>query len=186
MEIGNKNTTILKDTSSLYHIRHDTIEGWADVFLATGDCSVSVMINSDYGVFSYSTEYCSRSPLEFIANASKNHILKKLFGKHRYVIDKEACINQILVDIKNACNSGVISEDDSKRAVAYIDELQFSDPSLYYYQIVTDVVLGSIYQDSNNIPVHSTDNHICEPLWNDIWLPFTNQLKKEISLTTTH
>lgn len=180
MEIKNKKTTVSKGVASVFRIRHNTIEGWADVFLTTGDSSVSVMINSDYGVFSYSTEYCSRSPIEFIANVSKHYILKKLLGDERLVVDEVACRNEILDDIRRCYDSGSISECEAKVAVEYIDELQFNNPSLYYYQITNHDVLGSIYNETDSIPDTTTDNSVCEPLWNDIWLPFANQLKQEI------
>lgn len=175
-----KNTTITETTATVYKVRHNTGEGWADVFLLIEDTSITITINSDYGFFCYDTPNCGKDPLNFLINLRRDYVLKKVLQNKQFKINKEACIAELLVDIDTALENEEIDRDEAQDARNMIDDLSLDDKNLYYYQLHQDNTFLKIYPDCEFIPHPRKESHLCGDFWDDIWLPFISHLKTDL------
>jgi len=156
---------------------------WASINLELYEKAVNVMISSDYGNFSYFWGSTGKNPKKFLTKISKDYTMKKFLGENMYEIDLEACrksIKEIIIEERKMLN---ISKDEAFEAWIELDNIMNNysmNENQYFTEITRTDIFDKIFYDWEAIPTHRKNKSIVDLFWNDLWIPFTEELKKEL------
>lgn len=178
--------SVKKSKVDLYQIRAESGSGscaWADIVLVLGEKSVSVMITSDYGSFDYLWNGCGMPPKEFLCGLNFDYAMKKLTNYKLNVPDTEKYPDEIKERIAEALENECVTKEEASEIQSELleicDEFQYSR-ELLNYSLYNHSSFEKIFGDSEALPSATTINQKAIDFWNDIWVHFIVELKKEI------
>lgn len=176
--------SVVKTKSELYQVRHSTFEGWGDVFVSHGENYVSVAINSDYGTFGYTWRGSfGCSPMEFLTTIKMNYAMNKLTNGAFYIDDVEKFPQEIKEQIVSMRRGGSITKDEARNAWESMLDCEYDyDAKLYRHELYTNSLGVKIFPDSEDLPSAKIKDPLCVDFWNNVWLPFIEQVKESLAL----
>ncbi|WP_158120564.1 hypothetical protein [Vibrio metoecus] len=174
-------TKVIKTEAELYQVRHNTFEGWGDLFLICGEESVRITINSDYGVFAHNWTNCGCNPKEFLAKIKFDYCMKKLTNYKHYIKAPEQYPTQVKQRIIEA-RRGYESLTKEEAREAWVDMLNVDHDSgdLYFRELIDHHLFEKVFGDYEYLPDAEKIDPRCQDFWDYVWLPFVEQLKTEL------
>lgn len=157
---------------------------WAKINLDCGEQSVNVMISSDYGEYSYFWGSTGYTPKKFLCTIEMDYCMKKLMGGTGNMYDpdfkeRQKSVNKLIIEERLVCN---ISKETAREAwdkAKSIFEYCGNSDDLYFSEFMDAEEFEDIFFDHESIPQDKKLKPQVEMFWNNIWLPFTKELKKE-------
>ncbi|WP_084977330.1 hypothetical protein [Plesiomonas shigelloides] len=185
MEKPSKKPTVSKRKIELYQVRHEFGDGWADISLTFGEKSVNVMVSSDYGSFSHYWGHCGYNPKEFLTDINFDYCMGKFFeSKKLYILDAEACENEIKQSIISLRKDGELTADEAREAWDDLLNPEYGPQAgrdYYHRELYESKHFERVFVDYESLPEKTKINPLCQEFWNNCWLPFIDVLKAEIN-----
>jgi len=175
-------TTVTKKQIELYQVRHNGSECWGDIALNCGEKSVHVMIDSDFGSWSYYWSSCGMSPKEFLCKINFDYCMKKLTGSKHYINDPEQYPNEVRGRITQAQEAGWLTETEVKQALDEMLEPEYSEGDLYFHYLYNHELFDKVFGDYECLPSAKKISPRCQDFWDHVWIPFIEQLKTELKI----
>lgn len=176
--------TVTKAVAELYQVRSGQGSlAWGDITLKCGPESVSVTVTSDYGTFDHYWSHCGGEPKAFLTGLDFDYTMKKLSGGSLWVADTCAYENEIKDRIIECRKDDCISKEDARTAwddMLAINE-EFDGGDLFFHALYDHDMFTSIFGDYEAMPSATKYCGRCVIFYNDIWMPFIESLKKELS-----
>lgn len=176
--------TVTKSSDlELYQIRGKNFEGWADIVLIIRDKTVSVMIASDYGSFSYYWGACGFDPKQFLISLNWDYAMKNLSDYKNYISDPEANdrkVKRLIIEARRNGSLNNLTARDAWEELTELDSCRNYD--LYINELVSSEYFEEVFGEYEHLPDEKTRCPCCVEFWEKCWIPFTNQLKQELSL----
>lgn len=174
-------TKVIKTQSELYQVRHDTCEGWGDIFLICGKESVRVAINSDYGTYSHNWTHCGGDPKEFLTQMDFDYCMKNLTNYKHYIADPEQYPTEVKKCILESRQAERLTKDDAREAWEDMLCTEHDEGDLYYKELVDHPLFNNVFGDYEYLPSAKKVDPCCQDLWDKVWVPFVGQLKEELA-----
>lgn len=171
---------VIKMTNSeLYRINFDKFEGWAEIAVCATSNNISVLINSDYGSFSGIFKYKSGCHKNFLINLSHLCCLRTLSNGNLYVSAPEHYPTEIKKSIIAARKENRINKKVARKAWKQLLNTEHQNGDLFYHELVTSKYFNQVFGEYENLPSAKKINPALSDLWHNVWLPFTEYLRKE-------
>ena len=157
---------------------------WAKINLDCGEKSVNVMISSDYGEFNYYWGSTGYIPKKFLCRLDMHYAMKKLMGstQNMYEPDFPSRIKSVNKQIIEARRESEITKDQARNAwneAIEIFEYCGNSNDIYYSRFMESDKFNNIFYDWESIPEDDKLKPKVKMFWDNIWLPFTRELRKE-------
>jgi hypothetical protein len=172
---------ITKKLTETYTLRGEQ-SLWAKINLEYGEKSVNVMINSDYGSYAYYWGSTGENPKSFLCNISKHYTMLKFAGENIYEADWEKRLERIYKEIEYKLKEkeitkeeAIIAKKEAKKIINY-----GTSEDIYFKEMMENEYLEKIFYDFEIIPEDIKIKSTVDMFWENIWIPFINELKKEI------
>lgn len=164
-----------------YSIRTDHGD-WGEIALKfTGPESVVVMAFSSFGAYGHYWSHCGMHPHKALAGMDRGYAMEKLSGYSLYEPDTSKWADEIKRRIIEARREGRIDRYNARTCleemVDCVDEL--SDPTLILDRLYCHDHFSEIFGDHDGLPQARRIKPAHAGFWNDIWLPFIEQLKQQ-------
>jgi hypothetical protein len=175
---------VIKSQAQLYQLRSDSGDtAWADITLVCGKKSVSVTATSDYGTFDYYWNNCGGEPKAFLCNINFPNAMKHLTGNKLYLADPDGYPGEIKQHIIDSRQNGSLTNLEARTAwtdmMAIVQEFEKGD--LLNFHLYKHELFEKVFGDLDSLPNSKVLNHQAISFWDDIWIPFVNALRLEIS-----
>lgn len=177
--------TVSKSQAELYQVRSG--EGslaWGDITLICGTHSVSFVATSDYGTFDYRWTHCGGDPKKFLCKLDFQYAMKKLTGGKLYIPDPSKYGDEIKESIINSRKEEGLTKEQARTAwsemLSILDE--YSEGDLFFHALYDHELFDKVFGDYEYMPRATQPDHCAVDFWNEIWKPFINSLRKELSL----
>jgi len=181
--------TIKKTLTETYTLRGEQ-SLWAKINLDCGENSVNVMISSDYGEFNYywvSTGYTQK---KFLCSINMDYAMKKLMGGTDKMYEpgwdsRKRSVKIAIIEARR--EKEYLSKFEAREAwddMLNVMEDYSGSVDIYFEEIMEHNSFQKIFYDFEGIPEDDKLKPRVLHFWNNIWLPFTNELRKEYAYHT--
>lgn len=175
------------DAVELYQVRQGrNFEGWGDIVLICGERSVSVMVRSDYGDYSYHWNATGGCPKSFLISLDQDYVMKNLSDYKNTVPDADANERQTKQYVIQARRARNLTDDEAREAWDSMINLVWEhkdEPNLYGHLLIDQEHFDTVFGDYEYIPSNKKPCPHCTTFFENVWVPFTDQLKVEIQET---
>lgn len=179
-------TTITKTKTETYTLRGKG-SLWAKINLDCGKESVNVMISSDYGEFNYYWGACGTDPKKFLANLNWHYCMKKLMGgtDNLYIPDFNSRLKSFKKLIIESRKEQSITKEYAREAwkeMLSIFDYCGNSNDVYFSKVMDSSEFANIIYDFEAIPEDTRVKPVVNHFWENVWLPFVGELKKELEV----
>lgn len=161
-----------------YSIRADHGD-WGEIALKfTGPESVVVMAASSFGSYGHYWSHCGEDPRKALARMDRSYAMEKLSGYDLYEPDTDKWSDEIRRRIIEARRADRLSQETARdcweEMPAFVDEL--SDPTLILNALYEHPLFAQVFGDFEGMPSARRIKPAHSGFWNEIWLPFIEQM----------
>lgn len=182
MSTEKRTTRVIKSQAELYQVRHETFEGWADIFLICGEQSVSVVIHSDYGKFAKYWSHCGCNPKQFLIELDFDYCMKNLTDYKHRIDAPEQYPSKVKERIMVARrHDGTLTKEEAREAWGDMLQTEHNEGDLYFKELIDHHLFNKVFGDYEYLPSAKKIDPCCQELWDNVWLPFVEQLKSELA-----
>ena len=176
------NNIVTKEMIELYKVRNKEKHTWGDISVKFGECSVQLMINSDYGHFAYNWFSTGPNPKEFLCRLSMDYTMNKLTSGDIYIFDMDKNLLETKKIIIEKRRNNMISKEIAK--ICYDEMLEFfkeSNDMNYVMNLITKhKYCDEIFDEWEFIPHFTKIKSNIINFWNDIWILFIKKIQEEL------
>lgn len=174
-------TNVIKSEAELYQIRQNGSSGWGDIVLVCGKESVRVMINSDFGSYSHIWTHCGGDPKEFLTEVDFDYCMKKLTDYNHYVPAPEEYPTEVKRRIIEARQDDNLTKAEAREAWEDMLNTEYDEGDLYFKELIDHHLFEKVFYDYEYLPCAKKIAPRCQMFWDNVWLPFIEQLKTELT-----
>lgn len=166
---------ITKSTVEVYKIRNAKNSAWADITIDGHEKSGRLSISSDYGDWAYYWSHCGSSFKDFLCNLDIGYVSGK-FGTDRY-FNFDATIKSWKRQVIDERRAEYLKPSEARELFDEIKEIEEESPGK---EGLMHMVWNSTHLSSFSDPhIETRIKPTFKIFWNEIWIPFTEELKKE-------
>lgn len=172
---------IVKKTAEVYELRDGF--AWGHIALVINGETVDVVINSDYGSYAYFWTACGKDPKVFLCQVDMHYAMNKLTSGKMYEPDTDKYQSEIKELIIRRRRDGYLDQHQAREAwdglLAIIDE--YGNGDVLFHELISSDWWGSVFfNDFDNLPSAERVKPQVSGFWEKIWIPFTQELKREL------
>jgi hypothetical protein len=173
---------VTKSQVDIYRVPASHGEGWGNITVDSGDQSVSILADTDYGVFSHYWPNCGMEPKSFLCGLSFRSAMDKLTGGKVKVPDPSKYAREIKLSVLSAYQNESLTKKKAKQALSdmlgYLDE--YAQGEILFYHLYNHDDFEAVFGDFEGMPSSTMVSPSAQSFWDDVWLPFIQSLKEEI------
>jgi hypothetical protein len=178
---------VTKSQAELYQVRSGKGSlAWGNITLICGAESVSVMATSDYGTFDYHWSHCGGEPKNFLCGLDFQYTMKKLTNGNLYTPDPSGYREEIKSSIIESRKDEGLTKEQARTAW---DEMlcihdEYEKGELFFNALYNHALFDNVFGEAEYLPSSTQPDHCAVNFWNDVWTPFINSLRQELTENT--
>jgi len=166
-----------------YKVRNKgTSSGWANFNCEWGDESVHVMIDSDYGSYSYYWSHCGQDPKAFLISLERMYAMEKLNNYNYFEFDEtqlDAELKSIILYTRREYYDS-FTKEMARDAWDTLLGIYDGSKDLYYEKLFEYEHFEELFGDSEGLPHPRRVIPKLVTFWDECWIPFTQALQEEL------
>jgi len=186
MSKAENNITIEKSKVDIYKIRHKGSCVWGDITVEFGKTSAQLMINSDYGSYAYNWFSTGENPKKFLCDINMCYAMEKLSDYNLYEPDPYKYSDEIKELIIDSRKGEYLTKEEAREAwddmLGILDDYPSGD--IMYKELIDHKYFNKVFGGFEYLPSATRVKPKHKHFWENIWLPFVDELKRELSKET--
>jgi hypothetical protein len=171
---------VTKKTIECYNIRQKRdYEGWAKVIIDANGEHGHLVVTSDFGDWQFSWSFCGMPFKEFLTTIAVDYVANKFRTKDYFETEKTTQ-NYRKDILENRRQGG--NKEFSRKLFNEVKSLEdhYGYGSRHNFEIGLAQCSNILRFYDSDPPIYETYQPLFLRFWNEIWLPFVTDLKKEI------
>lgn len=172
-----------KGQVDIYKIRHDNSCIWGDITVEFGKTSAQLMINSDYGSYAYNWFSTGENPKQFLCRLNMPYAMEKLSDYKLYEPDTQKYSGEIKKKIIEGRREDYLTKEQARESwddmLGILDDYPGGD--LLFHGLIEHKHFGDVFGDYEALPSATRVKPKHEHFWNNIWIPFVEELMREMA-----
>lgn len=178
--------TITQHPAEVYSIRYPDSYNWGDITIReTGPESISVMANSDFGHYAYHWGHCGMPGKKFLCGIDRSYAMQKLAGNGEIEQpDEKGWEREIKEKIIQARRAGRAQMDEARDAWQTLLGIlwEYGAGPVAQTYMWDSPHFDWVFGDTDGLPSAKRLHPSVQGFWDHVWLPFTDQLRRELGL----
>lgn len=168
---------VTKEQADVYQVRGNNT--WGDIFVQWGTSDVQVTANTDFGVYGYHW-FDTGNPKRFLCEISRDYAMMELSRHKSMIPDTDRYQEEIEEQIYLSLVDGDLTKEEADRARNEMLGYGGTDSDIWLTRLVDHDLFKKVFGDIEYLPSAEKMDPQCVGFWENIWLPFVEQLRVEL------